>query len=404
MDSLLHLIGREGSLHEVTRAIRNEVQSLHAPVVGAVHVTCSDESERECLDAFQQGFVKDMLPSLKFARSSAFRVATLGGRYEWGGVRIAEQHFATEASEGHFKAMVVKVNAHVSVETDGHALHFGQLARYRKRSTYCGALHALLGAGQELPALDDLREAFVSEGLDRVTVLNDPDQVAPELRVLYAAVASARLQARRIMLDIQDYVPATPTVFLIHPCVTLNRAREDSELLCGVYRADYRGSEPSYEYAGLGDDPRAYTMDQAHGMIHVTDAGRDKIREARDHREIVGRQLQKRPPGTYAHDPRLKELAGRSGVTAMGGPGGKLMLRSLLLLLAEIAPGPVAVLLFAEGVAEMYHVYRAHRIASDHAEVSDATHILRDVQGRIESMSDEEADKTVRLLLEHFGS
>lgn len=404
MDNLLHLIGREGSLHEVTRAIRNETQALHAPAVGAMHVTCSDESERECLDAFQQGFVKDLLPSLKFARSSAFRVATLGSHYEWGGVRVAEQHFATEASEDHFKVFVVKINAHVSLQTDGRDLRFGEMQRYRKRSVYCGALHALLNGEADLPALQDLQETFLSEGLDRVAVLNDPDQVDPPLRALYAAVANARLQARRIMLDIQDYLPSTPTVFLVHPCVTLNRAREDTELLCGTYRADYRTAEPSYQYTGLGDDPRAYVMELSHGMVHVTDAGREAVRAARDHRELVARQLQKHPPGAYAHDPRLKQLAGRAGDASMNGPGGKLMLKSVLLLLAEIAPSPAAVLLFAEGIAEMYHVYRAHRIAANQAEVSDAGRILRDVQRHIEHMSDEEAERTVRVLMEHFGS
>ena len=403
MDNLLHLIGREGSLHEVTRAIRNEAQSLHAPVVGALHVTCSDESERECLDAFQQGLVKDLLPSLKFARSSAFRVATLGARYEWGAARIAEEHFATEASVGHFKVMLIKVNAHVALETDGHALRFGQMHRYRRPSSYCGALHALLNGERDLPALQDLDEAFRSEGLDRLAVLNDPDRVDPSLRPLYAAVAGARLQARRVMLDIQDDVPTTPTVFLVHPCVTLNRTHEDTELLCGTYRADYRGPEPTYEYLGLGDDPGAYALDLDHGMIHVTDAGREQIRAARDHRKLVARELQKRPPGAYARDPRLRDLAARSGAAARGGPGSKLMLNSLLLLLGEIAPGPAAVLLFAEGIAEIYHVYRAHRIAGNRAEAADATHILHDVQRRIDHMTDEEAEKTVRLLIEHFA-
>ena len=267
MQSLSHLIGREGSLHEVTRSLRNEVQALHPPVVGAMQVTCSDESERECLDAFHQGFVKDLLPSLKFARSSAFRVATLGAHYQWGGIRIAEQHFATEASEGRFKVMLVKINAHVSVESDGHTLRFGRMDRYRKQSTYCGALHALLDGAAQLPAIQDLREAFQSEGLDRVAVLNDPERVAPEHKALFAAVAGARLQARSVMLDIQDYTPATPTLYLVVPCVTLNRQELDTELLCGVYHADHRGRDRTVTYQGLGDDPSTYHFEYLHRRI-----------------------------------------------------------------------------------------------------------------------------------------
>ena len=35
--------------------------SLGSAAVGAMHITCADESERECADAFQHGFVRYML-------------------------------------------------------------------------------------------------------------------------------------------------------------------------------------------------------------------------------------------------------------------------------------------------------------------------------------------------------
>ena len=79
MELLHNLVGRERSLREVAQVICFWAQRQNAAAVGALHVTCSDESERECAEAFQQGFVQYMLPSLKFARHSAFQLSNLGG-------------------------------------------------------------------------------------------------------------------------------------------------------------------------------------------------------------------------------------------------------------------------------------------------------------------------------------
>ena len=130
MDDLFQLVGRERSLHEIARTVRGHVQALHAPVVGAFLVTCSDECEAECAEAFQRNLVSDLLPSLKFAHKSAFRTATLGAYYEWGAVQVAEEHYATAESAQAFKVMVVKLNSHVSVELGPEGYRFGQMQRY----------------------------------------------------------------------------------------------------------------------------------------------------------------------------------------------------------------------------------------------------------------------------------
>jgi len=95
MDTIRQLIGTEQDLEQVTRQLRFFVEGLRTPVVGALHVTCSDESEHECIEAFQRGFVDAVLPELKLWSRSPFRSSNLGGRYEWGAVRVAEQHYAT---------------------------------------------------------------------------------------------------------------------------------------------------------------------------------------------------------------------------------------------------------------------------------------------------------------------
>ncbi len=62
MSSLAQHIGKENRLDEHARALREHMDHLHAGTHGAFHVTCSDESERECIDAFQQGIVNALLP------------------------------------------------------------------------------------------------------------------------------------------------------------------------------------------------------------------------------------------------------------------------------------------------------------------------------------------------------
>jgi hypothetical protein len=189
MQHLYDMIGVEQPLTAVSRALKQHAGSYRAPLVGAMHVTCSDESERECVDTFQDVFVNEMLPELKFHSHSPFRSANLGGRYEWGAVRIAEQHFATKETAEAFKVLVVKINSHVCVDDSSSPTRYGHMARYGQNSVFCGALHALL-SGDVQPFARQLKEAFLSEGVDRIAALREIDE---NVRALSAAISNARL-------------------------------------------------------------------------------------------------------------------------------------------------------------------------------------------------------------------
>jgi hypothetical protein len=270
-DDLRGVLGVEHTLDDVSWALRYYVGALGAPVVGAVHVTCADESERECSDSFQRNFVNVLLPDLKFAEKAAFRLSNLGGRYEWGAIAMAERHFATPESRGAFKVLLVKINAHVAVTGSGEAARFGPMQRYDTTSTACGALHALLEGGQK-PFLNDLRHAFQSDGRRRLEMLLDPQQVEPARRTFFAAVVNAQLQARRAEREIYQHMPASPTLYLISSCVTLNRAgQRDSELLCGFGTIDQRTDSRTVEYTGLGDDPTRYRIRHTLGRLCLSD-------------------------------------------------------------------------------------------------------------------------------------
>lgn len=270
IDELHDYIGKERDLDAVGGALRDAVLRLQPPVVGALELNCSDESELECGAAFQRQFVDHLLPDLKTAARAPFRTCNLGARYEWGSVRVAEHHYALPASARSFKVMVLKLNGHVSVADGPRGPRFGPMRRYDAESAACGALHALL-AGQKLPALTELRDALAGDGHDRVAALLDPQRVEPAYRHLFAAIVSIRRQTERALDDIRAHKPHTPTLYLVVPCVTFNRPGPDTEMVVGLARADRRRDEPIVEYHGLGDDPARYRVQLSTGRVRVSE-------------------------------------------------------------------------------------------------------------------------------------
>ena len=268
MERLLNLIGQESEVDELPRTLRLIAEDFRAPAVGAMQVTCSDESERECVDAFRDNVVEHLLPSLKFAERAHFRLANLGGRYEQGAVAIAEDHYSTRVAAGAFKLLIVKINSHVCAESSDEGPRFGRMRRYDTESVFCGALHATMD-GSELPFANELRALFGSGGKDRLAILLDERQVDPNYRSLFAAVVNARLQAERAVEDVRRCAQDSPTFFLVLPCVTLNRKGKDTEILCGVWQLDRRTEEAKDHFQGLGDDPAAYKLTTVLGRLHL---------------------------------------------------------------------------------------------------------------------------------------
>ena len=175
MTRLQDLVGKESDLREVSQSLRSFAQDLDASTVGACHVTCSDEAEWECAEAFQHWFARELLPNLKADHRGSFRSSNLGGRYELGSISIAEGNFACAATPDMPKLMVVKINAHVGVMTDSDqgSPRYGFIERYGCQSACCGAMASVFTDSQ-VRAVSELREAFRTGGYDRLAVLSDP--------------------------------------------------------------------------------------------------------------------------------------------------------------------------------------------------------------------------------------
>ncbi|MFQ5655069.1 MAG: hypothetical protein ACE5GW_10105 [Planctomycetota bacterium] len=405
LEGLRKLIGVERSVEEISRALYYYAGELRAPVVGAMHVTCADESELECASAFQHSFVQYLLPGLKFAHQSAFRLANLGGRYEWGAVGITERHFATPESRNGHKLIVVKINSHVAVAQTSEGATYGRLDRYNTSSPCCGALDALLH-GEHLPFVEPLRELFTSEGKDRIAALLDETQVDAAHRSLFAALTAARLQARQVIIDIQDHRQATPTLYLVVPCATLNREERDTEILCGFYQADRRGPQQVDSYTGLGDDPgryRAHTEEPLR-RLRIEDDESGSPRAARDHRNLVLEKMRERGPIRAPRSEHLdtirEKVRHRKHADHLYS---RTILKTLLLALAEISPIPAAVVLFAEGLVGVHHAFRAHRLASEVGSSEEARRMLREIEDRIDTLEPERARAVIELLLAEHG-
>ncbi|MDH3744889.1 MAG: hypothetical protein OES47_07300 [Acidobacteriota bacterium] len=407
IDALSPLVGTERSLHDIHYALKVAVRALRFPVVGALHVTCSDEAQVETVESFQTRFARDLLPRLKFAHRAPLRSSNLGGRFEWDSLRVAQAHYADAhsahgASADQPMVVVVKISSHVGVEESIGHRHFGTLNRYGESSPCCGALAGVL-EGAPHPRADGLRELLRSEGLDRLEILRQ--QVATGERPLVAALLSARLQARSATLEAQDLVPHTPSLFLIVAATTLNKAPRDSEIVCGLYLIDRRDGANRASYRGLGDRPEAYQIDEELGHLRVSDEGSDVTREARDHRLVVERARTESGEHTLARDQRIEEiLASARRATKPEAHLVSALLKTALVALADISPVSAALLLFSQGVLGIHHAYQAHHLVRDVEASGEARRLLADLHQQVDGLPPEKARQVLGVLLAEYGA
>jgi hypothetical protein len=332
-------------------------------------------------------------------------------------VRLAEGHFATSPSGTGARLLLVKINAHVAFEmlpgrrgtgsdtAPDPGFRLGARQRYGRESACCGMLRALLEGHTDLPAAGEMREAFLSEGLDRLSLLRDERKVEPLYRPLFAALVSARLQARKVVLDIQDYNPTGPALFLVVPCVTINRHERDTEMLCGLYTIDGRSGRLEVSYNGLGDDPSRYEVRIRNRLFVVSDEHVGRPRRGRDHRALVHHTYRvKGARPLEVRDERLERIRRDVAENRHRHHGhARQLLRIALPVLAEIAPIPAAVLMFADGAAGMHHAFRVHRLAREMSGTHEARQILDEIEARIDQLEPDRAEALIEMLMDEYS-
>ena len=122
------------------------------------------------------------------------------------------------------------------------------------------------------PPAAKLRKLLRYDAVDRLQVLRDRYVVPPHTRALLTAIINAQIQSLLIAVNLREYRPQGPTIFLVLPCVTINRNGPDTELVVGRFMADATGPTVSTRYQGLDNDPARYRIRYEHGRLHVNNA------------------------------------------------------------------------------------------------------------------------------------
>lgn len=283
MEELLDLIGLESDLCSATTALRRAVEREHPTVVGALHVTCSDEAEWETAAAFQRDFVERLLPSLKLGQKAAFRSVNLGSRYESGACRVMVHHFALAEPEhlnqDVLQTYVVKVNSHVGILETADGPVFGQFLRFGQPSACCGALSAAVAVNRDTPGFADTPAfADIAESLAAIpdhAAAYVHENVTVSLRMLYCAVLHAQWQALAATRELERAVAELREVRVrcyVVAAVTVNHPGPDSEITVGFTRFDKPPGGPTcrLETHGLGLDPRRYQAAFDLSRIRIT--------------------------------------------------------------------------------------------------------------------------------------
>jgi hypothetical protein len=402
---LERLIGTERRLGEVGHAIVSASRILGAKNVATLHVTCSDEREKECADDFVNSVVREV-GNGPFTRRAPMRTANLGARYEWGSAGLALNHFAAEGTEK--SLLILKTSSHVGYVEQGGMREYGIVDRELLTSTSCGALGCLLG-GVTKPFSRELELLFGSEGLDRLGMLRDSTVVSALERSAAAGVINARLQARKAFLDISEQAMAdlamAPQHVLVVACMTLNRPGVDHELLVGFYSGARDPKAPGgfqFTWTGLSGDPRQLEISHTSGALSMTSTGvRTRFaRGPKEHRRLPLVEVLGNPetpaPVQAAVDHAVDEI--QTSLRAEKSPAAKLALAGVAVVIGEVMPVAGLALLLSSGAIELHHTWRVHRVASGQASDAEARALFEEICVGFDHLNESEAQLVVNRL------
>ena len=243
--------------------------------------------------------------------------------------------------------------------------------------------------------------------------------VAPEHRALVAAAVSARLQARKAMLDLCA-TPGAPDRLLVPACVTLNQPGRDHEVLVGWYAAARAaGGEFDVTWTGLEDDPRGIGVE--HGPRGVRLFARDpeshdevdapaarRARGPAEHRRLP-QELWAAAETPVKASPQVLDTL-ESAITGLEDqlhdpdhPVRALALKGALVAMAETLAAPAVLTLFATGALDLHHAWRMQEIATGEDEAAEARALLQRVIEGAETLDPATAERALRALQAELG-
>jgi hypothetical protein len=84
------------------------------------------------------------------------------------------------------------------------------------------------------------------------------------------------------------------------------------------------------------------------------------------------------------------------------GPLSGVLLKTLLAALVEISPVPAVLLLFGEGLFEIHHVFRMHKMSQQVDRDETAKSLLSSIIDKADSLEPERARRVLEVLLRHY--
>jgi hypothetical protein len=155
----------------------------------------------------------------------------------------------------------------------------------------------------------------------------------------------------------------------------------------------------------LGDDPTAYETWRQHGLFVVSDAEAAVERRARDHRALVRDAWKERriEPALAVRDERIERIQRDVAQNKHHHHHhAKTLLRAALPILAEVAPVPAAILLFAEGAVGIHHAFRVQQLTREMEQSLEARQILDEIEAKVDQFEPDRARALIELLMRDY--
>jgi hypothetical protein len=78
------------------------------------------------------------------------------------------------------------------------------------------------------------------------------------------------------------------------------------------------------------------------------------------------------------------------------------LLRAALPILAEVAPVPAAILLFAEGAVGIHHAFRVQQLTREMEQSLEARQILDEIEAKVDQFEPDRARALIELLMRDY--
>lgn len=419
MDELRRIIGKEKPLDQFHLAVRRAAAQIAGIAsYGSCLVTCSDELLGLTRSGFDRDVASPLISDAANSKDRVFSVSNLCGRLEPGAFSLVDDHFTRNNARGP-KLLVIEIASHVGRIKRGTAYSYGNVERFGRLSTCCGALTLLLEppdgtARVRHPWFEQLNAFF---GPVRLAALRENRDSS---RMVSAAVIHSALQAESALSDIFENPPITPTDVLLVAGVSVNQQWANGFLPVSYHHLRARDDQMKIMSGySLRTTPEALKIKTSHARIEVEgghameqamrvqrhiaepesepvtgEVLKDLADLAPHHREELDRRLDvvRTQVESIRNDPAAWRTYSRP------------ILRGLFRGLSVVQPELGVAAMLYDGGEKLFSAHKLKQIV-DHGPSSLAgRRVLHDVEAELQQLNHEDAQQVLDILLSKQAS